>query len=145
VNWSTCPPRRSADYFVFSSRCAEVVWLFIRMRCGSASPPFHRTTPATPSPRESLATIASHALTRYSQCPGQPSSACLRDPNACCSWQLLFLLVCLRSPPARHLRQRRSCLQVPPPLNLPTIRFSSLPLATIPCGACASDRKALSA
>src|SRR5216683_6764697 len=91
--------------------------------------------------RESVPTIAWLVLAGYSRYPGESSPACLRDPNAYRSQHYYFLLACLRSPSARILHRRRSCLQVRPPLNRPTIPFSYLPLAMIPTGACASARK----
>jgi len=41
------------------------------MQWEAASPPFHRTSLDTTSFRESFQTIASRALTGYSQCPGR--------------------------------------------------------------------------
>src|SRR2546429_453636 len=98
-----------------------------------------------PPLRQTPQTIASLAPTRYSQCRGEASSACLLDPNTFCSRHLCFLLACLRSPSARILHRQKSYLQVPRLLNPHTIPFSSLPLATIPTGACGSAKKALSA
>src|SRR5260370_16543202 len=95
----------------------------------------------TASLRETSQTIASLALTRYSQCPGEASSACLVDPNTFCSRHLCCLLACLRSLSARILRRQRSCLQVPPPRHRRTIPFSSLPSPPIPPGACPSPSK----
>src|SRR5713226_8276879 len=81
----------------------------------------------------------------YSQCPGEPSTVCLRGTNTFCSRHRCFLQACPHSPLARIQHQQKSFPQVPPPLNRPTIPFSSLPLVTIPTGASASARKARSA
>src|SRR5260370_16565698 len=76
---------------------------------------------------------------------GDPSSACLRDPNTLCSWHLHSSSVCPHSSSARILRPKRSCLLVPPRLNRLTTPFSSLPSVMLQTGVFASARRARNA
>src|SRR5260370_37743103 len=125
MNWRHSPPQSTPQYFAVYSFSQALFSLFLPERLALARPPPNRMSLDTTSPLEATQTIASLALTGYSQCRGEPSTACLRGPNTFCSWHTCSLQGCPPFPLVRIHRQQRSFPRRPHPLHRPTIRFSS--------------------